>query len=100
MHYNKFALVTQSTTQTLVPAGVAPRVVPISNYYWVQTGGTCGCFLDGTPANATRLIMSDANAGNLEAASSTLDIDEPVVATQMAKVGVSNELSTVWLELD
>ena len=100
LHYNKFDLVTQSTTQTLVPVGAAPRVVPINYYYWVQTGGFCGCHIDDTPANATRLIMSDAVAGNLEAANASLDIDEPVVATQMAKIGVNLEVSPVWLELD
>ena len=100
LHYNKFDVVTESTTVELVPIGIAPRVVPISNYYWAQTGGYCGCHLDATSANASRLIQSNAVAGNLEVASTTFDVDSPVVGTQMGKIGVANELSPVWLELD
>ena len=93
-------IVVATTTQAAIPAGIPPVVVTAAYYYWSQTAGLAICQVDGTPAVGTRLILSDAVGGNLEAENTTLDIDEPVVGWLYYTIGVDLEYKPVILSID
>ena len=99
--YNPFDLVTVSTTQTLLPVGLANVPVPINYYYWAQTGGAAAWLVDDTtPGIGSYLIMSDDTAGQAEIRVTALEIDHPALGILYGHTGVEDEPARVWLLID
>jgi len=100
LFYSQYDGVTESSTQENLPVGVPLVAVTAAYFYWAQTGGIANCLIEGTPAKGTRLILSDAVAGALEAENTTLDIDEPTVGYLYATAGVDTEYKPVDLNIN
>ncbi|MBU0906688.1 MAG: hypothetical protein KKE05_00865 [Nanoarchaeota archaeon] len=90
----------ESDTGEAFPGGVAPIAVTTLYYYWVQTGGVAICLQEGTPAVGTNLVVSTATAGSVAAATSSIDIDLPIVGYTYGTAGVANEYTPIFLTID
>ncbi len=75
--------------------GIAPRAVPIANYFWVQTGGRCSAETDAAPAVGSMLVAG-AN-GELYVAT---DFLSPFVGHVVGTAGVADETKPVMLTID
>lgn len=91
--------VTASATEENVPVGIPPVAVTADYYCWLQTGGVAAALMLGTPAVGSMLTLGSV-AGALTAISSTLDVDQPIVAQQLGTAGVSTEYQPVKLLID
>jgi len=91
---------TESEVEESIPVGIPPVDVTADYYYWSQTGGVAIALCHGTPAVGTMLVLSSMPPGGLRAMAASVDIDTPIVAKQIATVGVSGEYKPVQLLID
>lgn len=91
---------TESETEESIPVGIPPVDVTADYYYWSQTGGIAIALCHGTPAVGTMLVLSSMPPGGLRTMASSVDVDTPIVAKQIATVGVSGEYKPVQLLID
>ena len=95
-----WALTTESSTATNIPAGVSPIAVAANYYYWAQTGGIANVLISGTPAIGSILTLGGV-AGSLAIVSTTIatEVVEPIVGIVVG-TGTDTQFSAVKLLLD
>ena len=92
--------VAESTTEENLMAGVAPRVVPIGNYFWNQTGGVALVLADQIIAVGTTMVLG-AVAGSMKAIPTALDVDiAQCYGVVFGQATVDGEYGQVFLMLD
>jgi hypothetical protein len=92
--------VAESATEENLMAGVAPRVVPASNYFWNQTGGVVNVLCDQTPAVGTVATLGDP-AGSMAGIQTALDVDmAQCYGIFWGRTGVDGEYTPVFLMID
>lgn len=67
----KNALQFPATTPTGMPIGVVPTVVPVSNFFWLQTWGPCNMLIKTalTPGQSVIVDLGAAGSGGISAGS-------------------------------
>ena len=98
--YSPFANVAVSGDEENLPVGLSIRVVPVSNYYWAQTGGAAGWICTENPAIGGYIILDDATGGKGQKRVTALDVDTPALAINYGHTGVALEMAKVWLIMD
>ena len=89
--YNPFDLIVVSTTNAKVPAGIPVAAVPISYYYWSQTGGIACGFMAGTEPVGGKMSFGN---GVVELSNAYTD---NTAAIQVALVGIASNCKAIWL---
>ena len=92
--------VAESAVEENLMAGVAPRVVTASYYFWNQTGGVALVLCDQTPAIGQVATLGDP-AGSMAGIQTALDVDiAQCYGIFWGAVGVDGEYTPVYLMID
>jgi len=93
---NPWKGVTESATSESGPAGIPLKAVPISYYYWCQTGGVAVCLAEGTDALGTTLELGAGAGGVKVQAGYTCGY----VGTLIGTAFIAGEYKPILLALD
>lgn len=87
------------TTQTAAVVGVAPYVIPTTQYGWLQTWGPASVLINGTPAITAPVVNSATTAGAVDKwTTAAADVAVQLVG-HMMQVGVSTKCNFVFLQI-
>lgn len=92
-------VVTQASSDQLdIPTGVPNLDVAASEYFWIQTGGTCAVLQDATITAGNPVTIGSSTAGAVEARDA---VAEPLVGIVPAGVNTTDtEFNPVYLLID
>lgn len=96
---NPFNGVIQSpvTTLTAAPAGVAPYIIPATEYGWIQTGGIGAALTAGSTAVGEAVVLPGSAAG--AAVVDPANAATPIVGIMM-ETGAAGETNAIKILLD
>ena len=91
-------VIVNPTTATAAVAGVAPAVIPTTQYGWLQTWGPCSTLINGTPGVGIGVVISATTAGAVDVAAVAAEINVRIIG-HMMQVGVSGKSNMVNLKI-
>lgn len=98
-HPYKTVIQSPITTATGTIVGVAPVVIPASNFGWLQTAGIANVLINGTPALGAPVVGTSATAaGAADVLTTTNLVINPIIG-HMAQIGVSGKNNFVKLQI-
>jgi hypothetical protein len=92
-------LVVCPTTVTAKIIGVAPAVIPTTQFGWIQTYGAASVLINGTPGVGIGVVNSATTAGAVDVAAVAAEINVRIIG-HMMQVGVSGKNNMVFLLLE
>jgi hypothetical protein len=93
-------VVVTPTTNTAKVVGVAPTVLAISEYGWLQTRGPASVLINGTPGITAPVANSGTTAGAVDVWTTAAAAVAVTPVGYMMQVGVSTKLNFVFLTID
>lgn len=92
-------VVVAPTTITAKVVGVAPCIITLAQYGWLQTYGPASVLINGTPAITAPIINSATTAGAADVWTAAAQPTSDLIG-HMMQVGVSGKNNFVWLSID
>jgi hypothetical protein len=93
-------VVVTPTTSTAAIVGVAPCVITLAQFGWLQTWGPAACLINGTPAITSPVCNSATTAGALDVWTTAAAAVVVTPVGSMMQVGVSTKNNAVFLKID
>lgn len=88
------------TTLTAKVVGVAPCIIPVGQFGWIQTRGLASCLINGTPGVGIAVTNSATTSGAVDVITTTNLVTSQVIVGHMQQVGVSTKNNFVDLCLE
>ena len=101
LHRNPYAsVIINPAAPTGAAIGVTPVVVPIANYFWLQTWGRGGVIADTSPVVGERLTVSSVSAGGVIAATTGgVDVARTTIGFSSDTGGGADAISEITITI-